>query len=110
MRFVQLLLMLSPSVAFATGLPDITPAGGNGAASSPTTMVTTSVVQVINTIVLVVIAFLFITVIKNAWQKYHQLGEAGTKATWRDVGVNVIVGAVLAAIGIAYGIYAINIF
>ena len=110
MRFVQLLLMLSPVMVFAEGLPSITPAGGNGAASSPTTMVTSSFVDVINTIVLVVIAFLFITVIKNAWQKYHQLGEAGTKATWRELGANIIVGAVLAVVGIAYGIYAINIF
>ncbi len=92
----------------AGGLPTINGPGG-GASEDPFTQIVTLMKWTITIIVYVVLAFLFITVIKNAWQKYHQLGEEGSKATWRDLGSNVIVGAVLVALGIAFGNYAMDI-
>ena len=94
--------------ALAAGLPTINAPGG-GANEDPFTKIVTLMKWTITVIVYVVLAFLFITVIKNAWQKYHQLGEEGSKATWRDLGTNVIVGAVLVALGIAFGNYAMDI-
>ena len=94
--------------ALAAGLPTIN-APGAGANEDPFTKIVTLMKWTITVIVYVVLAFLFITVIKNAWQKYHQLGEEGSKATWRDLGTNVIVGAVLVALGIAFGNYAMDI-
>ena len=40
-------------------------------------------------------AITFLTVAKNGWQKYHQLGEEGSKTTWRDLASNVVVGVLL---------------
>lgn len=96
--------------AIAGGLPSINAPGATaGAATDPFSQIVTLMKWTITVIVYVVLAFLFITVIKNAWQKYHQLGEEGSKATWRDLGTNVIVGAVLVALGIAFGNYAMDI-
>lgn len=103
-----LLYVWGGNVLAAGGLPTIDGPGG-GSSEDPFTQIVTLMKWTITIIVYVVLAFLFITVIKNAWQKYHQLGEEGSKATWRDLGTNVIVGAVLVALGIAFGNYAMNI-
>jgi integrating conjugative element membrane protein (TIGR03745 family) len=110
MRFVQLFGLMIPSMSYAIGLPAVTPPGGNGAADEPTSLISDTFSWGINVVVLGLVALLFITVVKNAQSKYHHMGEEGSKVTWRDLTVNMIVGVALVVIAIAYGMYALNIF
>lgn len=84
----------------AEGLPTITgPTGAAAAASSPTTQLKIYAAWAVTFVVFSLMALLFATVLKNGWQKYHQLGEEGSKVTWRDLGSNVAVGVVLLSLG-----------
>jgi integrating conjugative element membrane protein (TIGR03745 family) len=107
---MALLYLLTSDAMAAGGLPTINGPGGASVGSDPFTFFGVVAKWVITIIVYLLLALLFATVVKNAWQKYHQLGEEGSKVTWRDLGVNVIVGVAIIVLGIAFGNYAIDIF
>ncbi len=64
----------------------------------------------ITVIVELLVVLLMATVLKNAWNKYHQIGEDGSRATFRDLIGHLVVGAGLLAIGVAIAFGAISVF
>lgn len=95
--------------AGAVGIPTTTPPNGNGAGENPHNLVISLVLLGVNLLVMLLIVALLLTVAKNAWQKYHQIGEQGSKVTWRDLVSNIVAGALLVALGISLGVMALNI-
>lgn len=107
-KVVSLLCFTTP--VCAAGLPSITPPNGNGAGSDPFQLLVSIFEAGLNIAALLLIAVLFLTVVKNGWQKYHQLGEEGSKTTWRDLASNLVAGALLICLGTAMAVYALNIY
>lgn len=106
-RLFSLLVFISFQALSA--LPSITPIGGDGAGATPTEMISDGIKWLLLCLGLLLVALLFLTVIKNCWQKYHQLGEQKNAATWRDLVVNIIIGSALVVLGVCMIALAINI-
>lgn len=93
--------------AQAKGLPTVNAPGGSS--SDPLEMITELFKWGITIVAFVLVALMFITVVKNGWQKYHQLGEEGSKVTWRDLASNMIAGALLVVLAITMAGFAVDI-
>ncbi len=95
--------------AGAGGLPTINGPSGSSQ-SDPFVLIIDLIKWGITIIAFGLVAFTFLTVVKNGWQKYHQLGEEGSKTTWRDLASNLVAGALLICLGVAMANYAIDVF
>ncbi len=104
------LVSLIVPVRVNAGIPSITPPGGNGGASDPFELTSATFEMAVNVFAMLLVAFTFLTIVKNGWQKYHQLGEAGSKVTWRDLASHMVAGLIVVTVGIFMGVYALNIF
>jgi integrating conjugative element membrane protein, PFL_4702 family len=93
--------------AQAVGLPTVNAPGGSS--SDPLEIIKELFKYGITLIAFVLVALMFITVVKNGWQKYHQLGEEGSKVTWRDLASNMIAGALLVVLAITMAGFAVDI-
>ena len=99
-------------ITYAGGLPTISgPGGSDSSDSSDLFKLFTQIIKWGITIVAwLLVVLLLLTVLKNAWNKYHQIGEEGGRATFRDLVGHLVAGAGLIAIGVALAAATINIF
>ena len=113
-KFIWLTL-LAPGycgITHAAGLPAISgPGGSDSSDSSDIFQLLTQIVKWgLTFIAWLLIGLLMLTVIKNAWNKYHLIGEEGSRVTFRDLIGNLIAGAGLLALAVALGTATISIF
>ncbi|MDX7767959.1 DUF2976 domain-containing protein [Aeromonas caviae] len=109
LRGACLMIALMASEANAVGLPTINAPGGS-ASNDPFTLIVNLFKWGLTVIAFLLVALMFITVVKNGWQKYHQLGEENSKVTWRDLASNLVAGALLICLGVAMANYAVGVF
>lgn len=55
-------------------------------------------------------ALVFLTVVKNVWAKYNDMGEDGSRTSWRDVLTHGIGGMAIVIVGVLLTNLAIGIF
>lgn len=55
-------------------------------------------------------ALVFLTVVKNVWAKYNDMGEDGSRTTWRDVLTHGIAGMAIVIIGVMMVNLALGVF
>ena len=55
-------------------------------------------------------ALVFLTVVKNVWAKYNDMGEDGSRTTWRDVLTHGIGGMAIVIVGVLLTNLAISVF
>lgn len=101
--------LLMSNELHAAGLPTINGPSGSSQ-NDPFQLMTDLFKWGITVLAFGLVAILFLTVVKNAWQKYHQLGEEGSKTTWRDLASNLVAGALLIAMSIAMANYGVGVF
>ena len=112
-KFIWLTLWASGYCGAAhAGLPSISgPGGADSSDSSDIFQLLTQIVKWgLTFIAWLLIGLLMLTVIKNAWNKYHLIGEEGSRVTFRDLIGNLIAGAGLLALAVALGTATISIF
>ncbi|ELB2793634.1 MULTISPECIES: DUF2976 domain-containing protein [Aeromonas] len=109
LRGVCFMAALMAGEVHAVGLPTINAPGGS-ASNDPFALIVNLFKWGLTVIAFLLVALMFITVVKNGWQKYHQLGEENSKVTWRDLASNLVAGALLICLGVAMANYAVGVF
>lgn len=95
--------------AQAGGIPVIKGPGG-ASASDPFTMLKEIIKWGITIVGYGICALVFLTVVKNVWAKYNDMGEDGSRTTWRDVLTHGIGGMAIVIIGVMMTNLAIGVF
>lgn len=91
------------------GIPVIKGPGG-ASASDPFSMLREILKWGITIIGYGICALVFLTVIKNVWAKYNDMGEENSRTTWRDVLTHGIGGMAIVIVGVMMTNLAIGVF
>lgn len=84
------------------------PGGANG--SDPFNLVKEIIKWSITFVGYGLCVLVFLSVVKNTWAKYNDMGEEGSRTTWREVLTQGIGGLVIVVVGVVFVRLAIGVF